>query len=390
MVDSTSKFSELAQIDLANSTGDLSDLRLLFGSAGSEQTVLIPELVRWGHPVDAENRSRAVLSDGSILIAADPWTVAEQVRLGDDTLRLVMRQIGAVEIPRELVCGILLHAPGDFHERELLVSTIASRSDSEDAVLLTNGDRLRGTVRSFSGERLLITTAAGDAEFKIPGIAAVLFNASFLRTSFPNGLRALVGLKDGSMLVARRIAPMTANTPDSKIELETVGGMRLQVPSHDGIVYLQTLGGRACYLSDMTPEYYKHIPYLDIPWPYYADRNVLAGRLRVGNLVYSKGIGVHSSARLVYKLQGSPRRFAADVAIDDAAGQRGSAIFRVLLAKDGKWHDVFTSPVIRGGQMPQPVDVEIDNAQGLALVVDYADYGDELDYANWIDARLED
>jgi hypothetical protein len=35
------------------------------------------------------------------------------------------------------------------------------------------------------------------------------------------------------------------------------------------------------------------------------------------------------------------------------------------------------------------VAVEVVGAPELALVVDYADHGDECDYADWLDARLE-
>jgi hypothetical protein len=84
-----------------------------------------------------------------------------------------------------------------------------------------------------------------------------------------------------------------------------------------------------------------------------------------------------------------PRRFAAEVAIDDAAIGRGSVVFRVLLLENGTWRSTYVSPVVRGGDVPLPISVELGNAEKIALEVGYADRGDERDYANWLDARFE-
>ena len=75
--------------------------------------------------------------------------------------------------------------------------------------------------------------------------------------------------------------------------------------------------------------------------------------------------------------------------MDDAAADRGSVIFRVYLQQKGTWQLAFTSPMVRGGDQPRAVSVKLGSATALALVTDYADQGDELDYANWLDARLE-
>ena len=60
------------------------------------------------------------------------------------------------------------------------------------------------------------------------------------------------------------------------------------------------------YLSDLKPAEYHQTPYLDLPWPYQTDRNVTGGLLRCGGRLYLKGLGVHSAARLVYKISPLP------------------------------------------------------------------------------------
>ena len=81
---------------------------------------------------------------------------------------------------------------------------------------------------------------------------------------------------------------------------------------------------KATYLSDLAAAEYRHVPYLDLPWPYAADRNVTGGRLRCGGRLFVKGIGMHSSARLTYSLPKPFARFEAAGGIDDSAGGAGS------------------------------------------------------------------
>jgi hypothetical protein len=43
---------------------------------------------------------------------------------------------------------------------------------------------------------------------------------------------------------------------------------------------------------------------------------------------------------------------------------------------------------VRGDAKPQAVSVDLRGAKGITLTVDFADRGDELDHAVWLDARL--
>jgi hypothetical protein len=151
---------------------------------------------------------------------------------------------------------------------------------------------------------------------------------------------------------------------------------------------LQSLGGKFVYLSDLEPADYRCVPYLDVPWPYRRDRSVTGGPLVVGDNEYLKGIGMHSASRLTYTWPGAYRRFDAQVAIDDSAGGRGSVVFGVYVLRHGQWQKAYESKAVRGGQPPQDVSVDLVGAEGLTLTVDFADRGDELDRADWLDARL--
>ena len=61
----------------------------------------------------------------------------------------------------------------------------------------------------------------------------------------------------------------------------------------------------------------------------------------------------------------------------------------MFTSEDGAtWKMIYKSDTVRGGMDPVPIRARIVGARRLALVVDFADRGDLLDRANWIDARL--
>ena len=114
----------------------------------------------------------------------------------------------------------------------------------------------------------------------------------------------------------------------------------------------------------------------------------------MGGRTYAKGIGVVTATRLTYRVPPQRQHFAAEVAVDDGAVDKGasgwgSVVFRVYLLRDNDWQQVFASPVVRGWDRPLAVSVKLSGAKEIALITDYADRGDELDYADWLDARFE-
>jgi len=110
---------------------------------------------------------------------------------------------------------------------------------------------------------------------------------------------------------------------------------------------------------------------------------------------------MHSASRLTYEL---PKRnlqaatsvvknrfsqFVAQVALDDLTGGQGSVVFQVFLLQAGELQLALATPVVRGGEAPLPISVDLRDAEQIVLAVEYAVRGDELDHANWLDARLE-
>ncbi len=190
----------------------------------------------------------------------------------------------------------------------------------------------------------------------------------------------LVGLRDGSRLIASALA---VNEKEAQVTLPD--GAVWTFPA-EALKCLQPLSGKARYLSDLTAESYRHLPFLSQSWPYRNDANATGTQLRAAGHPFAKGIGMHSAARLTYRLDKRYHRFAAEVALDDQVGDRGAATFGVYVDDKLAWK----SDMIRGGMPPVPVEVDVTGGKRLSLIVEFGDRGDELDRANWLDARLVD
>jgi NPCBM/NEW2 domain len=358
-------------------------------SAAGLRTLAAGDLVRWGRPALAAAQPLVLLVDRSRLVAAADWSGGAAVRVDGDEIIVRSDDWGDVRLSRSAVRGIVFAQRSSPSDRRKLEDLVWAADVTQDQVLLANQDRLTGAVKELPGGSITMATAGGDAKLPLSRVEAVIFTkaketgGSAEPRPQPPGGQLVVGMRDGSLLYATHVA-----ADDHRVELELAGGQRLAGASIAEIVSLQSLGGQFVYLSDLEPANYRHVPYLDIEWPYKRDRNVLGEPLVVEGKQYLKGLGMHSAARLTYKLERQYQRFNAEVAIDDSAGRRGSVLFGVYVLRDAKWQPAYTSDTVRGGDMPKSVAIDVMGADAITLVVDYADRGDELDHADWLDARL--
>jgi hypothetical protein len=360
----------------ARLTAVLPGWKLQFEVDGAKRELPAADLVRWGDFAESSRGPQVLLTGGGLI-------VADVREIDREKLSLDSELLGRVPLPLESVPAILFHPPSDRHRRDQLIRRVLSLRGEGDRLLLDNGDELPGTIAALHDDVLSLETAAGKLEIELPRIAAVVFNPGLLRPELAAGLRMSVGLRDGSRLAAVRLE---ADADKARITL--AGGKSVETDT-DSIVALQPLGGRAVYLSDLKADSYKHIPFLQIPWPYEADRNVRGDLLRASGKLFQKGLGMHSASRLTYHLDREYDRLEAQLAIDDATAGFGSVVFRIFVDDDdGHWQPRYTSPVIRGGDPPLPISIELGGSKRISLLVEFADRGDEMDDADWLDARL--
>lgn len=376
--------------------------KLSFRCAGRIVRLPAERLISWGAPVEPRGAPQVLLVDGGLL------AVRQVLKTQNDHLLVYSDTFDELSLPLDLVAAVLFHPPIDPERRDLLArrlrgsagpsstpggrqrpqprdSATGQRTDRDrgapargaDRLLLENGDELSGRVVAVSDKGVEFTSEVGPVSVGAERVVALALDPGLWRKPVPPARRMLVGFNDGTLLSA---TSLTAAEGQAKLQVADVELIaKAEVP-----VFLQTLGGQATYLSDLTPAGYRHLPYLSTPWDYQLDAAATGARLRAGGRLFAKGIGMHSAARLTFRLQRPYRRFEADLAIDDQTHGRGSVVFRLFAGSQ----QIYQSAVVRGGAKPLSVSVGIEGVRQLSLVVDYADRGDMLDRADWLNARL--
>jgi len=139
------------------------------------------------------------------------------------------------------------------------------------------------------------------------------------------------------------------------------------------------------YLSDVTPESIETEPYLDVVWPPRPDACVTGAPLRLDGATCPKGLGMHARTRMCYTLGASYDRFYAGIGVDDAAGPRGSVVFRIL----GDGRELLRTDPMTGNAPARHVALDIAGVERLTLI---ADWGDPVvgsgNFADWAEARV--
>lgn len=116
----------------------------------------------------------------------------------------------------------------------------------------------------------------------------------------------------------------------------------------------------------------------------HAGKSVENNPLTLKGVVYPHGIGTHAKSTFQINLKGVATRFAAMVGVDDEKAGHGSVTFEVWV--DGK--KVAESGVLRGGDEPKLLSVDLTGAKRLALMVGDAGDGIDSDHADWAGALL--
>lgn len=352
------------------------------GAEGEQIAVAAGDLISWGHPRDRGRGTYVVLVDGGLLAVETVSTDAENLQCTSTTF-------GPRSLALPHVRGIVFSGSGGASARARMFEAVAHGTQGDrDRLVTTGDDELTGTINSIDFRGVTMQTSLGPVVMELGKTAYVVFNpalAAPVATPKAGEVLTLVGLADGSQLVcsgitedADRVQLKLAATP------EVGPGTPWELGRSEAYFLQMLTGGAATYLSDLEPAGYRHVPYLERSWAYALNRSVGGGPLRAGGKTYLKGIAMHSTARLSFEIPPGKKRFAASIAIDDEAQGRGSVTFRVFVDKEQRYQ----SEIVRGGEPPKPIEVDVAGGATLSLVVDFADHGDEQDHADWLNARL--
>jgi hypothetical protein len=377
------------------------------GERGAERVRVVPaaEMTTWGHWRDAEAGPQVLLTDGGLVRADVLHLDGESLVIGDASgLGRILWEES--KLPRAAVRAILYQPPAGEADRDRMWDELAKNDGTSDRLLLVGGESLAGTLVAapLDGRFLPENETPGKGVFQllrpkgteplsIPAGKVVAVSFASPPAVLPDGMSVWLGTADGSLVQVARIEVQAGVV---KLPLATGGALIAPLGSRDDpngkfwdeVTLLEPNSPNAVWLSDRKTLGYKHIPFLSIAWPYADDRTATGTRLRTAAGVVRKGLGMHSTARLAYDTAGF-RKFEAELALDQSVGRSGSVVYKVLLQDAaGAWLPAYESPIIRGGELPVPISIDLKGATRLALIVEFADRGDELDVANWLHARL--
>ncbi len=362
----------------------------------------------WGRLWEPTAAKLIVLRDGSVLVADLLELNERELKYGLDPFdfgALPVWRDGAID--RRWVAGAILHPPPDIAALDRLLDRLLSAADT-DELILVNGDSIQGKVLAPNANAILNAPpqdAAESAAREQPNntervvliesdqqqiqapwsrVQAIALQGS---AAEPAPAGAWLGLRDGSLVFARRLPRQ-----QDDIVLGVLGDAQLKIPDEElrrRLAYYEPVVEGVTDADRLPVLSYRHIPFLqdDAALPLRLHRNVRGLRMRVAGVWRRKGLGLPSASRIAFDIPQGANRFVTEAAIDDLAKGRGSATIRIYLQQAEQWTLALESDILRGGQSPLTLLVELGQSQRIAILVDYADRGDVLDYVNLIGPR---
>ena len=111
------------------------------------------------------------------------------------------------------------------------------------------------------------------------------------------------------------------------------------------------------------------------------------GKMTLGGVTHDRGLGVSSNSSVDLRLDGGFTTFSSTIGVDDRAGRNnGRATFQVI----GDGRVLYASPVMRSGDEPLAIEVDVRGVRTLRLVVTSPEGSAQSAPADWAQARLID
>jgi len=314
------------------------------------------------------------LSNGDRIVARVAKVANDQV-----TVNWPIAGDSPPRIPLEKVVAIILDLPASANDRLRLYSDLETLPAGNDLVILANGDRTQGEFLELDDAIIELKVAGKPLKLDRARARALRMNSQLTNSSKIVRHRQIFTLTDGS-----RVTSTSCDLVDGILKLKSTEVGMLRIPLST-VVSCQLFGDRLVPLSDYEPAKAEFTPYFSNHWPLVRNANVMHGKLGLRGAEFATGLGMHSQMRVTYALRGSEQSFQSVVGIDDIAGGRGSVQFGVEV--DGR--RVWKSSELTGKSAPLTIPpVSLRGAKQLTLIVEFGQFADVADYADWCDAVL--
>lgn len=355
---------------LALSLSDGANIRL---DDGEERRIPAPDLVRITttatQPPNGRRQPTLTLAGGDVLHG-------KIVDGREESVVVETADLGAVTVALESIRRLDTRRAWQEAHRDSVAWLNRTSDTTEDRVLLTNGDCLRGFVTSIDGASLSIDGSLG--EVKVPERLVVAVRLNSPTPPRLNRPHLIVAFRNSGRLTVTDL-DWSGNVVEARLR----DGQRVRVEA-ERVVRVDVIGGRWEWLSSHQPISYQHTPMLSLGWDYKNDHNVLGEPITVAGETFERGVGVHSRTNMTYDLKGAYAGFVTNFGIDDDSGPYADV--SVLILVDGK--PQFEQAHVVRGTLHGPVRLDIARANRIELIVDFGQNGDIQDRFNWVEAAL--
>lgn len=358
----------------------ITDNSVVINVSGKPQTLArrdVSEVV-FGEAADAMARlDRSVVVSG-----AGDHICAQTVTLAGAKFSIASPSLGRVSMPLGEAAAIYLPSTNSTAvavKRKCLEMKFSA--DKQDLLVIAKkGDAwlgVSGVLTAITDTAVTFNWKNEDKTTDRKGVRAILLAQVTTRPASRGGMLLV---RDGSRLAFTSIALRA-------------GKLSLKVPSLLGTVQIDRkviasirfVSQRVTNLADMKPSAVKQYGFFDKGFPYRLNRSVAGGALRLGGRVYRTGLGLHSYAKLTYKLDGAYTSFVAVVGIDESVHPNGNA--QLTFLGDGK--ELIPKLRLTGKDKPQTVRMKLKGVRQFTIQVGFgADGLDVSDHVNVAAARL--
>ena len=284
-----------------------------------------------------------------------------------------------VSLPLELCRGLLMTVPSATSEQGRSFGRLLNHQEEVDLITLSNGDRIEGEFVSLQDGHFTLDTSIGEVRTSVSQTQSLVFNPDLVSLPETPAAFSVLTLGDGSVLRLRSII-----SDGDLLIAESIGGFEFSIPATT-LRAIRFYDARRVDLTTLKPAETNVVSYLTMTRQPQTNRNVTGGFLNLRGRLVPSGFGVTSGTTQRWQLDGEYKQFRATVGIDDAAQGAGSVYFQVLVDSAVAWR----SELLTGTSAPVAVpSVDLTDADELSLVVEFADRGSVLDYANWCEPVL--
>lgn len=354
------------------------DTRIVIG-ADTAQTVATDNIAEIRFP---RAKRRPQTSDWIVLGTTDRFPLTVQ-RIEDDSVTAIWARSSRrpeLRFPLENVTAIVRQMPPAAVVQREWLSTIERLPPGKDVIRLVVGEDLAGEFTAWENGLVKWQGSLGAIQLDLQRVRWIRFDPELTTKPTRPDVWWSVFLTDGARFTATACRPQT----DHSVEWILPVGGSVTVPRHE-VIKATRWSPRRQLLSKREPTETKLTPFLSGHRTLVSDRSASHSPLMIRGEEFATGTGMQSRAEVTYAMQANDHHFTATVGIDDAAEGRGSARFAVRVDDRIVWTSdelTGTSPAMRLPPIP------LTGAKTLTLIVEYGEYADVGDLADWCDASL--